>query len=146
MQKEIEKDNILFKVVDLHKTAQNKANKLFTQDGIEVPIDQLPVLMVLYYAGEMSQQDIADRLLRDKSSILRSIASLETKGFVHIKSDDADKRKKIIALTESAEAEAAKIANELTNLDKTLFSCLTKKEREDFETLLSKCSAYIKTL
>lgn len=146
MQKEIEKDNILFKVVDLHKTAHNKANKLFTRDGIGVPIDQLPVLMVLYYVGEMSQQDIADRLLRDKSSVLRSIASLEAKEFVFIKSDDLDKRKKIISLTAIGEAQAGGISKELTKLDKMLFSCLTKEERQDFEALLFKCSEHIKGL
>ncbi len=146
MQRTRDKENTLFKLFELHKTAFNKATKLFVNDGIEVPIDQLPVLMVVYYEGEMSQQAIADKLLRDKSSILRSIISLEAKGFVLVSSDGADKRKKIIALTRIGETQAEMIAKKLTELDKKLFSFLTEKERKDFEALLSKCSNHIKNL
>lgn len=136
----------LFKVVDLHKAAFNKANKFFINDGIEVPVDQMPVLMIVFYEGAMSQQEIAGKLFRDKSSILRSIASLESKGLVTITADSADKRKRIIGLTDAGENQATMVNTEIRKIDKMLFSCLTEKEKKDFEALLMKCRNHVDTL
>ena len=72
------KDLLLFKIFNIHKIICNKSNKNFSNEGLNIQVEQIPVAMVIYYNGPQSQQDIAHELVRDKSSVLRTVASLVT--------------------------------------------------------------------
>src|SRR5690606_6763591 len=117
----------------------NKTNKYFNKDGIDLQVEQFPVLMIPYFKGTISQQEIADICGRDKSSVLRSIVSLTSKHFLVTAQDPFDKRKKMVQLTKEGKVLAGKIAQEVINLDAMVFSCLTATERVTFEELLQKC-------
>lgn len=74
--------------------------------------DQFPVFMVLYENPSMTQQEIANMLLRDKSSVQRTISSFEKKGLVTISHSETDKRTNIVSLT-AAGIQIAENANKL---------------------------------
>jgi len=124
----------------------NKANKVFNKDGIPVPMEQLPVLMTLFYNGTISQQEIADFLARDKSSVLRSLKSLETKKLIHVAQDPFDGRKKMIQLTKEGQKIGEHINDKIVEIDKMVFSCLTNEEKQLFENLLIKCTEGVSRL
>ena len=134
---------MMFKLVELHKAIFNKANHIITNTGLEIQVEQLPVMMVIFYGGTMSQQDMADKLQRDKSSIFRSISSLEGRGLLAVAKDPFDKRRNLVQLTKEGKKLADKIALEISRIDAMLFECLSPEETTTFESLILKCERYI---
>lgn len=145
-QADIKDKLTMFKFFDLHKAIANKANKFFNKDGFGIQVEQFPVLMIPYFEGTISQQEIADITSRDKSSILRSVTSLTGKGLVVTATDPFDKRRKLVQLTKEGKKLAEKIALQLIEIDKVVFSCLTAEENETFKQLLQKCRTHITNL
>jgi DNA-binding MarR family transcriptional regulator len=142
----INKDLLLFKIFNIHKIICNKANKLFSKDGVNIQFEQIPVLMVAYYHGPVSQQDIADEIARDKSSVLRTIASLENSGFLQVKPDINDKRKKLVSITDTGADLAKKIAGEADAIDDQMFTNLSVAEKLILTELLEKCSSHLQAI
>lgn len=143
---EIRDKVLMFRFFELHKIIANKTNKYFNRDGIDLQVEQFPVLMIPYFKGTVSQQEIADISGRDKSAVLRSITSLTSKNFVITAQDPFDKRKKMVQLTKDGKTLAEKIAHEIIKLDELVFSCLSAEERTVFERLLQKCEKYVSGL
>ena len=72
------------------------------QHGIVYPFEQLIVLKVIRdHHGPLVQQDIAEMMGKDKSVILRMVDALESEGFIHRVVDENDRRRNIIALTDT---------------------------------------------
>ncbi len=140
------KDLLLFKIFNIHKIICNKANKLFSKDGVNIQFEQIPVLMVAYYHGPVSQQDIADEIARDKSSVFRTIASLENLGFLQVEADITDKRKKLISITETGADLAKKIAGDADAIDNQMFTNLSVAEKLILTELLEKCSTHLQAI
>jgi MarR family transcriptional regulator, transcriptional regulator for hemolysin len=139
----INKDLLLFKIFHIHKIISNKANKLFSKEGVGLQIEQIPVLMVVYYGGPQSQQQIAAELMRDKSSILRTVAFLETAGYLVSEPDHTDKRKKFINLTPKGLKLAHQIAADMGLMDSKMFANLSVAEKLILTELLDKCTDHI---
>jgi len=139
-------DLLLFKVFHIHKLICNKANKAFSKDGVNIQVEQIPVLMVVYHLGPQSQQDIAHELLRDKSSILRTVGSLVTAGFLLVEHDSHDKRKKLVKLTEKGSQLSYKIASEMGSMDGKMFGSLSVAEKLILTELLDKSMNYINNI
>lgn len=136
----------MFKIFNIHKIICNKANKLFSKDGVNIQFEQIPVLMVAYYHGPLSQQDIADEIARDKSSVLRTIALLESAGFLQVQPDSTDKRKKLVSITDTGEELAKKIAGEAEAIDKQMFTNLSVAEKLILTELLEKCANHLQAI
>lgn len=101
--------------------------------------------MTVYYDGPQTQQDIAHKLLRDKSSVLRTVASLVTSGYLIVTPDGTDKRKKLVDLTPKGEEAAKWISNDVVNTDAKMFSNLSVAEKLILTELLDKCADHINT-
>jgi MarR family transcriptional regulator for hemolysin len=72
------------------------------QNGIAYPFEQLILLkLIREHNSPLVQQDIAERMGKDKSVILRMVDSLEKEGFIHRVVDANDRRRNFLALTES---------------------------------------------
>lgn len=128
----------MFEVFELHKRIHNKSNKIFCKDGFGLQVEQIPVLMIPYYIGILSQQEIADRISRDKSSVLRTVVSLTHAGLLAVATDPFDKRRKLVQLTVEGKRVASKIANVLSGINDQLFSCFSDEEKNTFRALLRK--------
>jgi DNA-binding MarR family transcriptional regulator len=142
----VNKDLLLFKLFDIHKIINNKANKFFSKDGVHVQVDQIPVIMVLYYEGPQSQQEMAHELVRDKSSVLRTVASLQTAGYLKVEHDTTDKRKKLVNLTLQGVELAERIAGEVGSIDERIFAKLSVAEKLILTELLDKCIKHINAM
>ncbi|UEG52418.1 MarR family transcriptional regulator [Mucilaginibacter daejeonensis] len=143
---DVKTDLLLFKIFHIYKVIGNKSNKRFSKEGMNIQVEQIPVLMVLFYEGPHSQQDIADELERDKSSVLRTVASLVAAGFLKVQPDTVDKRKKLVNLTEAGQKLAKQLHEEIGLMDNMMFSNLSVAEKLILTELLDKCTEHINSM
>lgn len=124
-------DLAIFHLDNLSKLLRNKANQYLSSQGIDLRIEQLPALFSIPEEG-LSQQQIADEIGRDKSSVLKTISSLEREELVRVMTDIVDKRKNCVMLTPKGRLLAGLIKNKIINLEKVLFNSLKTPEYDRF--------------
>ena len=122
----------------LYNRIYKECDKIFSGHNFPLQMDQIPVLMVLYYSGGASQKTISTDLGRDKASINRTISVLLKKDLVKVIPDTVDKRKTHVKLTASGESVAKQADAIVGRFDAVLSSELTKQERKEFDKTMQK--------
>ena len=130
----------------LYHKIHRQCDKIFREHGFPLEMDQIPVLMRLYYSGAASQQEIGTALLRDKASVNRTIALLAKKDFARVLKDATDKRKTSVELTETGRKVAAQAHVLLENFNESLAATLTKDEGPLFNSLALRLAKAITSL
>lgn len=74
----------------------------FHDAGLEITMEQWAVLVMLRDRDGLTQQDLADGLVLEKSSVSRALNGLERHGWVSRTRDSDDARLKRIMLTDKA--------------------------------------------
>lgn len=69
------------------------------ENGIDMTIEQFKVMVVLWKEKSSTQQNIADFVGKDKTSVTRLIAGLEKRSLIKRTSDKNDKRCNLVTLT-----------------------------------------------
>jgi DNA-binding MarR family transcriptional regulator len=123
------KNTLLFQMHRIHSVMFRVANSLIHEASVPVKIEQLPVLMTVYDSGRISQQEVADIISRDKSSIQRTITALQKKGLVSISGDETDKRKNILQTTETGTFVALQIKNIMKKIEEEIFTAFRSEDR-----------------
>lgn len=103
------KQGSFIELVTLQAATYGMMKMFIRQEKIPLKVEQLPVMMCIYDHGILCQQEIADAVFRDKSSVQRTVAKLEHEGLVEIRRN-RDKRKKSLVLSDAGKAIAQKIA------------------------------------
>lgn len=129
--KEIE-GSILFEFQQLHNTIFRVANKMIEESSVPIKIEQLPVLMCLYFYKNQTQQSISTLINRDKSSVFRTTKALEKKGLLSFKKDEHDARRKQIKLTETGKFVALQIGTLIKKIEKEIGEALSQQPKEKF--------------
>ena len=72
---------------------------------MDVPLtpEQFILIDLLWNQGSMSQQQLADQMQKDKTSVTKLFDALERKGFVVREQNRQDRRSNTLVLTEKAE-------------------------------------------
>ena len=105
--------------------------RLFQQAGHDVTVDQWMVLMVLWKCDGLHQQEIADAVNKDKTSVTRLLHGLEKRSLVVRIAATDDRRRKRIHLTHKGRT----LRTELLALARTNLSrALTGISARDIET------------
>lgn len=125
-------DSLIFHFHHIHNVIFRLANKMIEASSVPVKIEQLPVLMTLYWLKEQSQQQVADHVNRDKSSVLRTVLALEKKGLVINKKDEKDGRKKVLTLTETGKFVAIQVNDLIDVVESKIIKALTDRPQEEF--------------
>ena len=110
----------------------------FRNRGIDLTFEQYVILKLLDLNADFIQQDLADRLQKDKSIIVRHINCLLEYNYVERLTNTGDKRKKNLTLTPAGIEILNKmkvVAAEVTN---KLLSGITENELEIFQHVLLK--------
>ncbi len=91
----------IFLITQMHHLITRRTNQELTRLKFPLQVEQLPVLFTVFLGGtsQLSQQEIADLLKRDKSGIQRSIRTLERDGYLRVVADTGDRRRNLIQLT-----------------------------------------------
>jgi DNA-binding MarR family transcriptional regulator len=122
-------DSFFFQVIRIRKAIIRKSTALMLQAGVTLPIEQLPILVILQKKGTLSQRELSDIMLRDKSSILRSVNALQKKGLIKIEQDSTDKRKNNIDLSAEGKKMATQIGKLMQKAEVEALSVFKEKER-----------------
>ena len=86
----------------VHCKFKQYVNTIFNSHGFNLTAEQFLVMDTLWDEGVMSQQQIADTILKDKNSVTKLIDALEKKGLVERVAGRSDKRQNLIHLTQKA--------------------------------------------
>ena len=70
--------------------------------GVPLTPEQFMLIDILWNQGEMTQQQLADKLQKDKNSVTKLVDAIEKKGFVVRKQNPHDRRANTLVLTEKA--------------------------------------------
>jgi DNA-binding MarR family transcriptional regulator len=121
-------ESFFFQIIRIKKTIFRRTNGLMTEAGIHMQLEQLPLLMILQRES-LSQRELSDRTMRDKSSILRSINALEKKALVAVQKDKVDKRKNVVSLTDEGMVLAKNIRSLMKRAEDEVLAVFSTKER-----------------
>ena len=83
------------------KLKQFLAAKL-RENGVPLTPEQFMLIDLLWNQGEMTQQQLADQLQKDKNSVTKLVDAIERKGFVIRQQNLHDRRSNTLVLTEKA--------------------------------------------
>jgi|GEM_PF-756360 len=112
--------------------------KRFSQEGIELTLEQYFILNILDNEEGLILQELADIVDRDKSAVARHIDSLEENHFVLRAPDPEDKRRKMLHVTKPgmAELQKAKVLDQ--QLNREITDHFDPKKVEAVEAMLSR--------
>jgi DNA-binding MarR family transcriptional regulator len=130
--------SLVAQIGSLYHRMHKECDKIFRGHNFPLQMDQVSVLMVLYYSGGASQKDTCTSLGRDKASINRTISLFHKKDFVRVIQDAVDKRKTHVELTASGEELAKQADAILKRFDVALSSKLAEQERKEFDKTMLK--------
>lgn len=122
-------DSFFFQVMRMRKAIFRKTTMQLMEAGIQLQMEQLPILVILLNRGVLSQRELSDMTLRDKSSILRSVSSLQKKGLLIVKKDSTDKRKNNIDLNAAGKDLARQIGMLMLKAEDNALSVFPEDER-----------------
>jgi DNA-binding MarR family transcriptional regulator len=111
----------------------------FAEAGHDVTIAQWMILNRLWYQDGRRQQDLADLVHRDKTSITRVIDSMEERDLVVRILDESDRRQKLIYLTNKGK----KLQEELTQIAEKTSAEVQKEIEPEHLDILGKTLAEI---
>jgi DNA-binding MarR family transcriptional regulator len=121
----------------INQTA-NKINNKFNQilQTYDIAPEQRATLEIIKYENDVNQTKIANILGKDKTTISRTLATLEKKGFISKK--QIDKRTNLIKLTEQGEKILENSFNAVQEFRENLFLKMQKEEADKLIELLEK--------
>jgi DNA-binding MarR family transcriptional regulator len=106
---ELSKQSLIIELFTLQAATYGIMKIFIRQEKIPLKVEQLPVIMCIYDHGILCQQEIANAVFRDKSSVQRTVAKLAHQGLVEIRRN-RDKRKKSLVLSETGKAIVQKVS------------------------------------
>jgi len=122
-------DTLIFQMHRIHSVMFRVANSLINEASVPVKMEQLPILMCIFNCGSVSQQEVADIVHRDKSSVQRTVVVLEKKGLISITQDKKDKRKNILRTTETGNFVALQIKDIVRKVEAEIFSAFNSEDK-----------------
>lgn len=131
------KDSIAYRLIRSSNSVVNSLNKrLFPYN---ITIEQRATLEIIKFEPDVNQTKIAKLLGKDKTTISRSLNSLEKKELViKINDKENDKRSNKIKLTKKGEDVLEKTLNDVTSFRENLNTKLSEEEHKIFFKILDK--------
>jgi DNA-binding MarR family transcriptional regulator len=128
------KESIGFKINITANIINSSFNQILNKH--EIAIEQRAALEILKYEENVSQTKIAKILGKDKTTISRTLKTLEKKGY--ILKEEIDKRTNLIKLTSLGENVLEKSSQDVKDFRAKMLSKLTSQEIEQLFNTLDK--------
>lgn len=129
---------LIYQIGSLHKKILKDCGKILRELEFPLEMDQIPVLMMLYYSNAASQQEISAGLQRDKASVNRTVTFLTKAGITEVAPYGDSKRKTSVRLTANGKKLAKQADIILNKFGEDFSVSLTKEERLQFNVILQK--------
>ncbi|WP_312900491.1 MarR family winged helix-turn-helix transcriptional regulator [Chryseobacterium taichungense] len=88
---------------DTRKAVRTQFMKKMKDHDLDLTIEMLEVLYILWDKDNVNQQEIVDKTNRNKACITSLIDNMNARGLVQRNPDPQDRRNKLISLTEEGE-------------------------------------------
>ena len=92
-------------IIELHLTGykiKRYIASMLRQQGVPLTPEQFMLIDLLWNEGEMTQQQLANQLKKDKNSVTMLVDAIESKGLVVRRQKPLDRRSNTVVLTEKA--------------------------------------------
>ena len=122
------------------KLKQYLAAKLRQMDVPLTP-EQFMLIDLLWNHGEMSQQQLADQMQKDKNSITKLVDAIERKGYVVRQQNPNDRRSNTIILTELGSSLKDNAKTKGISILSTMLEGISEQELYSFLETLDKLCA-----
>lgn len=93
-------DELVILISQLDRINNYYLNHTFEKNGYPITREQWVIMKMLWEKNGVSQQELADELMKNKASITSLIENMEKKDLVARKTNSFDKRSKMVFLTE----------------------------------------------
>ena len=120
------------------KLVKYKLMAKFKENDLDLSMEHFTILVFINEKDLLTQQDLANHFMRDKSIVLRQVNSLIDMGFVVRSTDEDDKRKKNLILTDKGN-KLVQFSKELSRrVSEELLDGISEEELKHFEHVISK--------
>ena len=92
-------------IIELHLTGykiKRYIASMLRQQGVPLTPEQFMLIDLLWNEGEMTQQQLANQLKKDKNSVTMLVDAIESKGLVVRRQNTLDRRSNTVVLTDNA--------------------------------------------
>ena len=127
----------------VHNRFKKYITVFFQEEGYNITPEQFLVMDALWGQGIMSQQQIADTILKDKNSIVKLIDGLEKKNLIERVANSADRRQNLIELTPYAKEIQEHVTDIAMNAVDLIIKDIPKDELHIFIKVLAKMAENI---
>ncbi len=131
-------------ILKIGNNLSNYINKSFANLDIDINVQQLILLMILWQKDGQRQQNLADRSSKDKTSTARLIGNMEKKNLVDRRPDMNDNRQKLVFLTEKSIQLKYKVLSQLRTDLQGLEEGIDRKSLDICIQVLNKISHNLK--
>jgi MarR family transcriptional regulator, lower aerobic nicotinate degradation pathway regulator len=125
-----------YALAQLHRTAKARVDAALSEKGLSART--YGVLVCLGEYGELSQQQVGDRVAIDRSDLVKLIDQLEALGRVERRPDLADRRRHVLSLTANGTRALREADQTLEGLTAEIFVNLSAAERQTLHRLTLK--------
>jgi MarR family transcriptional regulator, organic hydroperoxide resistance regulator len=87
-----------------YRAIMKHINRELSKEGLRITLEQWPLLIHVWDQDGLSQSDLARRLFKDKTTIARLAAGIESSGMIERNRSEKDKRGKSLHLTKRGKA------------------------------------------
>jgi DNA-binding MarR family transcriptional regulator len=93
-------ENTVFLLGMASKLIYDRVVEIFRSGRFGITVEQFSILGILWYREGIRQQDIAEAVRRDKTTVARVINTMIRHGLLYRRADEGDKRTKLVFLTQ----------------------------------------------
>ena len=111
---------------------------IFESQGFNITPEQFLVMDTLWDEGVLTQQQIADYMLKDKNSVVKLVDGLEERNLVRRTSNPKDRRQNLIEVTEYAMSIKDKVTKVAMEAVDKIINGIAKEDLQKFIKVLSK--------
>jgi DNA-binding MarR family transcriptional regulator len=131
-------NHIGFLVTSTYTQLNNLLSKCLMEAKIDLPAEQSKLVNFISYHEGITQQELAEWLLKLKPGISRMADQLEQKGYIERISDPGDRRIKRIYLTPKGKSLLIEIRKVQKKVLESLHSRVSESDMEIFKTVIKK--------
>ena len=128
----------------VHITFRQFFQQKFKEHNLDLTIEMVQVLRQLWEKDGINQQEIADAVEKDKTSLTYLIDNLSRRNLVERKEDPDDRRNKIIYLTEEGHKLRERLLVFVNEMFELVGKDIPEKEIQDVNKILEKIVKNVK--
>ena len=122
----------------VHNRFKQYVAGIFDSEGLNITPEQFLVMDTLWDEGVLTQQQIADYLLKDKNSVVKLVDGLEDRKLVRRTSNPKDRRQNLIEVTGYAMSIKDKVTKVAMEAVDKIINGITREDMQKFIRVLSK--------